>query len=71
MASGRHGRPRNEPEGPEEVMGMLCEMATAMREQAAAAHRMMERMEQSDEENPEGHNRGTEVDLEYLKFTEF
>ena len=36
MASGRRGRPRNEPEGPEEVMGTLREMAAAMREQAAA-----------------------------------
>ena len=44
MASERLGRPRNELEGPEEVMGMLHEIATTMREQAAAAHRMMERM---------------------------
>ena len=71
MASGRRGRPRNEPEGPEEVMGMLREMAAAMREQAAAAHRMMERMEQRDEENPEGHNGGAEVDVEYVKSAEF
>ena len=71
MASGRRGRPRNEPEGAEEVMGTLREMAATMREQAAAAHRMMERMEQRDEENPEGHNGGAEVDLEYLKFAEF
>ena len=50
---------------------MLREMAAAMREQAAAAHRMMERMEQRDEENPKWHNRGAELDLEYLKFAKF
>ena len=43
MASGRYGRPHNEPEGPKEVIGMLREMAAAMREQAAAAHCMMDR----------------------------
>ena len=71
MALGRCGRPRNKPEGPEEVLGTLPKMATAMREQAAAAHHMMEWIEQRDEENPEGHNGGAEVDLEYLKFAEF
>ena len=54
MVSGRHSRPRNEPEGPEEVIGTLREMAAAMREQAATVLCMMERMEQRDEENPEG-----------------
>ena len=67
MASGRHGRPRNELEGPEEVIGTLREMW----EEAATAHRMMERMEQRDEENLEGHNGGVEVDLKYLNFAEF
>ena len=42
-----------------------------MREQATAAHNMMEQMGQRDEENPEGHNGGAEVDLGYLKFAEF
>ena len=65
-----HGRPRNKPEGLKEVMGTIREMAAAMREQAPTAHRMMERMEQRDEENPEGLNGGAEVDLEYLKFAE-
>ena len=69
MASRRYGRPHNEPEGPEEVMGTLHKMVIAMREQATTAHRMMEWMEHRDEENPEGHNGGAEVDLEYLKFT--
>ena len=32
---------------------------------------MMERIEQRDKENLEGHNGGVEVDLEYLKFAEF
>ena len=49
MASERHGRPCKEPEGPEEVMGTLCEMATGMREQAATTHHMMEQMEQRNE----------------------
>ena len=71
MASRRRGRPHNEPKGPKEVIGMLREMAATIREQAAAAHRMMERMEQRDEENLEGHNGGAEVDLKYLKFAEF
>ena len=48
MASGRHGKPRNELESPEEVMEMLCEMVAAMRDQVATAHRMMERMKQRD-----------------------
>ena len=71
MASRRHSRPRNEPEGPKEVVGTLREMAATMRELVVAAHRMMERMEQRDEENPKGHNEGAKVDLEYLKFVEF
>ena len=71
MALRRCGRSHNELEGLEEVMGTLHEMAAAIREQAIAAHHMMELIEQKDEENPEGHNGGDEVDLEYLKFTEF
>ena len=71
MALGRHGRPRNKPEGPKEVMGMLCEMVATMREQTVAAYHMMERMEQRKEENSEGHNGGAEVDLEFLKSAEF
>ena len=66
MASGRRCRPRNKPEGLEEVMGMLYEMAAAMREQAAIAHCMMEWMVLRDEENPKGHNEGAKIDLEYL-----
>ena len=46
-------------------------MAATMREQVAAGHRMMEWMEQRDEENPEGHKGGAEADLKYLKFVEF
>ena len=42
MAPRRRGRACNEPEGPKEVMGMLYEMATSMREQVATTHRMME-----------------------------
>ena len=57
--------------GLEEVMGTLCEMVAAMKEKATAAHHMMERMEQRDEKNSEGHNGGVEVDLEYLKVAEF
>ena len=71
MASERIGRPRYDPEGPEEVMGMLREMAADMREQATATNRMMERMKQRNKENSEGYNGGAEVDLEYLKFAEF
>ena len=46
-------------------------MAASMREQVAAAYSMMERMEQRNKENSEGHNGGAKVDLEYLKFAEF
>ena len=49
---------------------MLHEMAAAIREQAAVAHRMIEQMEQMNEENSKEHNGGAEVDLEYLKFQE-
>ena len=45
MASGRHGRPRNEPEGLKEVMGTLHKIAVAIREEATATNCMMERME--------------------------
>ena len=71
MVSKRRGRPHNDPEGPEEVMGMLREMAAAMREQATTTDRMMERMKQKNEKNSEGYNGGAEVDLEYLKFAVF
>ena len=52
-------------------MGMLREMATTMREQATAAHHMMEWIEQRSKENLEGHNGRAEVDSKYLKFAEF
>ena len=68
MALGRCRRLHNEPE---EVMGTLREMAATMREQSATAHHMMERLEQRNEENSERHNKGAEVDLEYLKVVEF
>ena len=44
MASGRRGRPWAEhaPRDPAKFMGMLREMAYAMREQAVATHQMME-----------------------------
>ena len=71
MALGRHSRPHNKPEDPDEVMGTLHEMAATMKEQAIATHQMMERMEQRDEENPEEHNEEAEVDLEYLMFAEY
>ena len=52
-------------------MGILREIAAAIREQAAAAHHMMERIEWRLEEKLEGHNGRAKVDLEYLKFAEF
>ena len=71
MASGRHGRPRNELDGPEEVIETLCKMAAAIREQATVVHHIMKRMEQRNEEISEGHNGGADVDLKCLKFAEF
>ena len=71
MASGRHGSPCNEPEGPEEVIGTLREMAATMREQATVAHYMMEQMNRRSEENLDVHTSGAEVGLEYLKFAKF
>ena len=42
-----------------------------MREQATTTICMMGHMERGLEDNMEGHDRGAEVNLEYLKFTEF
>ena len=46
-------------------------MAFAMRDQAAAANRIMERLERQQEENPAMNHRGAGVNAEYQKFSEF
>ena len=72
-ASSRRGRPWNQPapEDPAELMGTLREMAYAMREQAVAAHKMMDQLGRQPEVNQGGNLNGPEVDLKYLKFAEF
>ena len=52
-------------------MGMLREMAYAMREQATAAHQMMDQLGSKPDVSQGGNLNGLEVDLEYLKFAEF
>ena len=73
MIFGRHGRPQREPahEDLEDIMGTYRAMAFAMREQAAATNRMMERLDRQREEGHGGNLDGVEVDLEYLKFPKF
>ena len=73
MASDRWGRPRAVPtlEDPTDLMGMLQEMAYAMREQGSAAHQMMDQLGRQPEADQGGNPNGSEVDLEYLKFAEF
>ena len=48
-------------------MGTLREIAYAMREQAIAAHQMMEQMGQQPKKGHGGNSNRAEVDLEYLK----
>ena len=53
---------------------MMCTfhpMAFTMRDQAAAANHMVERLERQTEENPGMNVRGARVDQEYLKLSEF
>ena len=71
MASSRRGRAKHALEDPVGFMGTLREMAYIMREQAAAAHQMMEQMGKQLEECHGGNPYGAKVDLEYLKFAEF
>ena len=52
-------------------MGMLREMAYAMREQVAAAHQIMDQLGRKPDVGQGGNLNGLEVDLEYLKFAEF
>ena len=73
MASRGRGRPQAvpTPEGPSEFMDTLREMAYAMREQAAAAHQMMDQLGRQPGAGHGANQNGLGVDLEYLKFTEF
>ena len=73
MVSGRHGRPLAQPtlEDPTDLMGKLREMAYAMKEQAVAAHQMMDQVGRQPEVVQGGNQNGPEVDLEYFKFAKF
>ena len=67
MAFGRHEKAWEEPtlEDPANLIGTLREMTYAMKEQAAAAHRMIEQIGKQLEEGHGGNPIGAEVDLEY------
>ena len=71
MASRGCGRHQAEsvPKDPTNFMDTQWEMAYAMREQAATAHQMMNKLRRQPEGGCEGNLNGPEVDLEYLKFT--
>ena len=73
MAFGRWGRPRIAPaqENPADFMDTMHEMAHAMREQAAAAHQMIDQLGRRPEAHHRGNPHGPGVDLDYLKFVEF
>ena len=73
MASRRRGRPRTAPaqEDPDNLMDTIREMAHAKREQATAAHQMMDQLGRQPEVGHGGNPNGPGVDLESLKFTEF
>ena len=73
MSSKGHGRPQTAPT-PEDLadfMDTLWEMAYAMREQAAAAHQMMDQLGRQLGAGHGGNPNGLGVDLEYLKFAKF
>ena len=46
-------------------------MAFTMKDQAAAANRIMERLERQPKKNPAMNPRGARVDVEYQKFSKF
>ena len=73
MAAGRRGRPwvNIAPEDLADFMGTWREMAYAMREQAVAAHQMMDYLGRQSEASQGGNRNGLEVDLEYFKFVKF
>ena len=73
MPSRRHGRPQREPvpKDPIAFMSTLREIAYVMREQAMAAHQMMDQLGRQPEVGQGRNPNGLEVDLEYLKFAEF
>ena len=73
MAYDRRGRPRSQLalEDLVDFISTLWEMAYMMREQAAAAHQMMDQLGRQPKVGQGGNPIRLEVNLEYLKFAEF